>query len=150
MLPRDLEPIVGHELRRLPMPRAPETLLPRVMAAVQAWARRPWYARAWFTWPIGLRAALAAVLIVIAAGVAAIYPLARAAVVELLTKPAADIAGLLAPAVHSIQTAAAAARVLWQVLLEPLALYSFALAAVMCLAGAAVAAAIGRLTMAAR
>ena len=35
------------------LPRAPHTLLPRVLAAVQAWAQRPWYERAWFTWPLG-------------------------------------------------------------------------------------------------
>ena len=53
----DLERRVHDELRRLPAPLAPGTLLPRVLAAVDAWARRPWYARAWFTWPIGLRVA---------------------------------------------------------------------------------------------
>ena len=42
---------MDRELRRLPLPRAPQTLLPRVMAAVQAWAQRPWYTRAWFAWP---------------------------------------------------------------------------------------------------
>src|SRR4029078_6895329 len=38
-------------VRRPPM--APDTLLPRVLAAVDAWINRPWYTRAWFTWPLG-------------------------------------------------------------------------------------------------
>ena len=51
----ELEALVDRELRRLPLPRAPHTLLPRVMAAVEAWAQRPWYTRAWFAWPAGWR-----------------------------------------------------------------------------------------------
>src|SRR6478752_931002 len=53
----DLEALASRELRRLPLPRAPQTLLPRVLAAVDAWARRPWYMRAWFTWPLGWQGA---------------------------------------------------------------------------------------------
>ena len=51
MGPADFEHRLTRELQMLPTPRAPGTLLPRVMAAVQAWALRPWYQRAWFTWP---------------------------------------------------------------------------------------------------
>ena len=40
------------ELRRLPPPHAPATLLPRVITAVHAWSERRWYARAWLTWPL--------------------------------------------------------------------------------------------------
>ena len=57
MNPDDLERLAHHELHRLPAPRAPRTLLPRVMAAVEAWANRPWYTRAWFTWPLGWQVA---------------------------------------------------------------------------------------------
>jgi hypothetical protein len=53
----ELETLVDRELKRLPAPRAPHTLLPRVMAAVEALAQRPWYTRAWFTWPAGWRVA---------------------------------------------------------------------------------------------
>ena len=53
----DLETLVDRELKRLPTPRAPQTLLPRVMAAVEAWAQRPWYTRAWFAWPPAWRIA---------------------------------------------------------------------------------------------
>ena len=63
MNPTDLETLVDRELRRLPALRAPHTLLPRVLAAVQRWSQRPWYARAWFTWPIGGQIASAAALV---------------------------------------------------------------------------------------
>ncbi len=52
MHPADLEGLADAELRRLPAPRAPRTLLPRVLAAVATWSMTPWYARAWFTWPV--------------------------------------------------------------------------------------------------
>ena len=47
----DLEGRIARALRRLPPPRAPQTLLPRVMAAVRARSERPWYTRPWFAWP---------------------------------------------------------------------------------------------------
>ncbi len=52
----ELEQRMRDELARLPMPTAPSTLLPRVLAAIDAWASRPWYARAWFTWPLAWQA----------------------------------------------------------------------------------------------
>ena len=47
MNPADLETLVDCKLKALPTPRAPHTLLPRVLAAVQEWTLRPWYTRAW-------------------------------------------------------------------------------------------------------
>ena len=54
----DLDRRLDHELTRLPRPRAPESLLPRVIAAT---ARRP-AATGWFTWPKGWRVASVAVM----------------------------------------------------------------------------------------
>ena len=68
MNPDDLERLTHRELHRLPAPRAPRTLLPRVMAAVEAWANRPWYTRAWFTWPLGWQVASAAALVLLVTG----------------------------------------------------------------------------------
>ena len=62
MDPADLETFVDGELRRLPLPRAPQTLLPRVLAAVEQWRERPWYARAWFTWPLAWQSGRSAAL----------------------------------------------------------------------------------------
>src|ERR1700730_9576250 len=74
MHPVDLEPLVDRELRQLALPRAPHTLLPRVLAAVQAWAQRPWYQRAWFTWPVAWQVAASAALLVIGGAGAARRP----------------------------------------------------------------------------
>src|SRR6185436_19684837 len=65
----DLERRVHRELERLPSPLAPDSLLPRVLAAVDAWARRPWYTRAWFTWPLGWQVASVLVLALFAVGI---------------------------------------------------------------------------------
>ncbi len=48
---------VHRELRHLPDRRAPATLAPRVMAAIAARQRAPWWQQAWTDWPQGLRLA---------------------------------------------------------------------------------------------
>ena len=70
MNPIDLETRIDRTLRRFPAPRAPQTLLPRVLAAVQEWSQRPWYSRAWFTWPIGGQIVSAAALILVLVAIA--------------------------------------------------------------------------------
>ena len=114
MNPTDLETLVDRELRRLPALRAPHTLLPRVLAAVQRWSQRPWYARAWFTWPRVWQA------VSIAVTAAVIYGLAKV--------PAAP---------PSVVTAMSASRVLWDALIEPFLPYILAIVVLMCLACAA-------------
>lgn len=79
---------VGRALAQLPMPKAPPTLLPRVMAAVQAWALKPWYQRAWFTWPLGWQ-------------LAAVASLAVAAGAAWWLLPGVDFAGTVITAVSS-------------------------------------------------
>lgn len=93
----ELERRVHEELRRLPAPLAPRTLLPRVLAAVDAWARRPWYERAWFTWPLGWRVASVAMLAV------AVYATWN-----------------LPPLPGSVVATTNAGGVLWRTLIEPL------------------------------
>jgi len=46
-----LERLIDGELRKLPELRAPETLVHRVMLAVHAKERQPWWQRPWLTWP---------------------------------------------------------------------------------------------------
>lgn len=64
----DLERFVDRALRELPSPRAPRTLLPRVMEAVDAASRRAWYSRSWFTWSRWLQAASLTVAALVAVG----------------------------------------------------------------------------------
>jgi hypothetical protein len=52
---KELEQMVGRALRRLPELRAPDTLLPRVMTAIQMRASLPWYRQPWQAWPAPLR-----------------------------------------------------------------------------------------------
>ena len=51
-----LEAAVDRELKALPSLRAPQPLLPRVMAVIEQHASSPWYRRAWQTWPLPLQA----------------------------------------------------------------------------------------------
>lgn len=133
MTPEDLERLAHRELRRLPAPRAPHTLLPRVMAAVQAWAGRPWYSRAWFTWPLGLQVASAAALVLLITGGVMLAPLAQAAAsnaitaVRIVATGGADVA-------RPLETTASSARILWRTLLEPLASYVLVVVVLMFLA----------------
>ena len=114
----DLERRVDAELRRLPQPAAPDTLLPRVLAAVDAWARRPWYSRAWFTWPLGWQAVSIAVVALAA------YAL------------------WLAPSVAAPAAATTAGAVIWRTLFEPLLGYVVGLVVLMALACAVFGAAL--------
>jgi hypothetical protein len=50
-----LEAAVDRELKALPDLRAPQRLLPRVMAVIEQRAVLPWYRRAWQTWPLPLQ-----------------------------------------------------------------------------------------------
>jgi anti-sigma factor RsiW len=43
-----------HALRQLPNRRAPETLAPRILAAVRL-QKRPWFQSPWLQWPRGLQ-----------------------------------------------------------------------------------------------
>jgi hypothetical protein len=63
-----LEAEIARALQGLPEQPAPATLLPRVLAAVQARAALPWRRRPWQTWPLPLQAALLAVLVACAGG----------------------------------------------------------------------------------
>ena len=118
----ELERRVHAELRRLPAPLAPATLLPRVLAAVDAWARRPWYARAWFTWPLGWQ------VLSIAALAAAVYGTWN-----------------LPPLPASVVTTTNAGGVLWRTIIEPLLGYVVGLVVLMCLACAVFGAALNYL-----
>jgi len=132
MDPAELEALVDRELRKLPEPRAPRTLLPRVMAAVDASARRPWYARAWLTWPPVWQAASVIVLLGALAGAATLLPTVQAAANTLSF--VANVQGDVAETTRDIEVATTAFRVLWNALLAPVVPYAFGLVLLMCVA----------------
>ena len=144
----DLRAAFDRELRHLPMPRAPQTLLPRVMASVQEWARRPWYTREWLTWPLGWQIVSVAALALLVAGGAMLLPDVRATATS-VSSMVSTPAGILALA----QRAALGVHmtvVLGRALLEPVVPYLFAVVLMMCLACAAFGTALSRVVLARR
>ena len=142
----ELERVVGRALAGLPAPRAPRTLLPRVIAAAARVAPRPWYTRAWLTWPRNWQAASVAALAVVVAGAALLSPLADGAIDGLgaFAGPASARAAVVLQGADLIATIT---RVLWRALLLPIAAIGLALALVISLAGGACWHVINRLAL---
>jgi hypothetical protein len=140
----DLEYVVHRRLQQLPMPPAPATLLPRVMQRVQAWAARPWYQRAWFTWPAGWQAAslavFAALIGVLAAGVPSLSAFVQTQVSSVVGGAASHVPDL-GPRSEAFLSAA---QVLWHALVHPVLVYAFVLVMVMAVMCATVAVALNR------
>ena len=67
LTPDDLERLVDRALAELPTPRAPRSLRPRVLAAVEP---VPIVGRPWFTWPWPLQAAAVLGAVALALGLA--------------------------------------------------------------------------------
>lgn len=111
MDPVDLDERLDRELSELPRPRAPRTLLPRVLAAtVDAVPRAA--ASGWTTWPLAWRVASIVLLIVSCAGIS-----------MLASTPPQSVS-------HATQTAreiVTVVRVIWELMLQPVATYLFVL-----------------------
>jgi len=122
MDPADLERLLDRELRQLPEPRAPETLLARVMTAAARHGERTAPATGWSTWSAGWQAASVAVLLVFVAGIW-----------WLLASPPAPVSNMAKTAGET----AAVMRLFWNVLLQPVATYIFVLGLSLALACAA-------------
>ena len=156
MPPSDLEDIVDRALKQLPAPRAPGTLLPRVMAAVEsgrveaAPARAP-RARPWVTWPIAWQVASITVAIALGVGVARLWPhVASVAAFSATTFAGDAFAEISATAAETASTAATVAsvtRIIWHALVQPLVGYVLVLILVMCAACATFGAALGRVVL---
>ena len=142
MDPADLERLIDRELRALPAPSAPRTLLPRVMAAVAS-ARRPWYSRAWLTWPAAWQAVSVVVLLAAVAGGAMLLPNVRQAMNSLTF--VAEVQGDVAARARDVEVATTAVRVLWNALLAPVVPYAFGLVLLMCVACAVFGTALNQL-----
>lgn len=115
MNPDDLERLIDGELKSLPAPRAPRTLLPRVMAATVGRRPAPWYARPWVSWPVAWQVASAAAAVLLVAG-GALYlaPLASG-----WTRGGEP--GRLASLLDTLSSASALVRVSWRLIIEPVA-----------------------------
>jgi hypothetical protein len=140
---QDLERLVDRELKRLPAPRAPETLLPRVMLAVRA-GRAEAPAPDWMTWPLSWQVASLAAVVLIAIGLWRVLPWALAAIGGLVIDPSTTFGAQAASVAEQLQAIAGASRVIWRVL-GPLAIYGVGFIAVMMAACAVFGTALGRI-----
>jgi hypothetical protein len=122
MDPVDLERLLDRELKQLPHPEAPRTLLPRVLAAAARHAGESSAATGWSTWSPGWQAASVAVLMVFIAGVS-----------WLVSAPPAPVSDVTRTAGET----AAVMRLFWDVLLQPVVTYIFILGLSLALACAA-------------
>jgi hypothetical protein len=142
MSPIDLEQLVDAELKRLPAPRAPRTLLPRVLAAASAQQQHAKPARGWAMWPRGWQFAGGGVAAAALVGIWRLAALAQPYIVDLMSIGGFDRA---ASFTRSADEAAAVVRVLWEVLLQPVATYVSVLAISLVLACALLWTAVERL-----
>jgi hypothetical protein len=131
MSPIDLEQLVDAELKRLPTPRAPRSLLPRVLAAVAAQEQHARPARGWTMWPRGWQFAGGVVAAVMFAGIWRLASFAQPYLADVLSIAGGDRA---ASFTRNADEAAAVVRVLWEVLLQPVATYVSVLAISLALA----------------
>jgi hypothetical protein len=145
MYPADLEQLVDRAVRQLPAPRAPLTLLPRVMAAVQQWSRRPWYERAWFTWPLPGQVASLAVLALLVAGAGVVLPDVFSAAADAAAPVTSAVVSRAAAVTLRVDAAATAAAIVWRAIVQPVLPYVFAIAVLMFLACLALGTAVNHL-----
>ena len=144
MHPVDLEAVVGRNLRRLPSPRAPQTLLPRVLSAVQAWSRRPWYSREWLTWPFAWQLASAALLMAILVGTALVLPTVQSAAGHLALRLTSGVTIDVPQLLYGVAVVSSVAQVLWRAMIQPFLAYAVVVVGLMCLACAMGAMALNR------
>jgi hypothetical protein len=143
-LDRDLDQIVSERLRRLPSPRAPQTLRPRVMAAVGE--RRRAAMRPWFAWPLAWQAAFVAALVLLVGGGTLWLSNAAAAMGWGMPAWVGGPASRVADAARDVLATSEAVRIFMGALLsQPLVLCLVALVLVMTAACATFGAMLGRM-----
>ena len=143
MDPDDLERRVARNLASLPAPRAPQSLRPRVMAAIVP----PVVGHPWFTWPGPLQAVVAVLVVGFAAGLAWEWTAIRAAMSSVVPEPvqagASQLSGLA-------ETGTAVVRLLqftWNGVLAPMAKLVLLMTVTLCTACAVCLAAFSRVAL---
>lgn len=140
-------------LARLATVRAPETLLPRVMAATRPLTARPWYARTWDTWPIVHQRVSVAVCLLILAAMTLTMPLGDGRWLETVVDRTNGRFDTWLQTLHDVGRIARSAEAvtnavgsLWQGLFVPLLLYASVVGALLCLVMGLFGVALNRLT----
>jgi hypothetical protein len=147
MDPADLKSEIDRALKSLPDPRAPRTLLPRVMAAVEQQQARQPKRRTWFTWPLGWQVASVTALILLAAGLAWVLPSAQTAVSASTANAVASVHTRFAGVIEDASALTTAARIVWTAFFQPIVGCLLAFLVVMSVACAAFGAALGRVAL---
>ena len=152
-LDRPLDAALDSALARLTTMRAPETLLPRVMAATHGLAARPWYARTWDTWPIAYQRMSVAVCLLALAAMTLTMPLGIGTWLEAIVARTNGRFDTWLQTLHDVGRIARSAEAvtntagsLWQGLSVPLLLYASVVGALLCLVMGLFAVALNRLT----
>lgn len=140
MSPIDLEQWMDAELKRLPAPKAPRTLLPRVLAATAAQSAKP--GLGWGVWPRAWQLAGSAMAALFLAGIWKLAVFAQPFILAFLPKGGL---GRAAAFTRGADDAVTVVRVLWDVLLQPVATYVSILAISLALACALLWTAVERL-----
>lgn len=137
---RELERQIDRRLKRLPAPRAPRSLAPRVMAAIVASERAPWYSRAWSTWPRGWQATSAVTVVSILVGLGWGVPY-LVALFGPVSWPSFTAPSVVTDAARPLSVAWEISRIVYRTTVEPLlgylALIMFVMMAVCVAFGAA-------------
>ncbi len=121
MHPSDLERLIDRKLGELPQPVAPPTLLPRVLAAIEARLTQPWHQRAWRTWPPALQVASAIGLLAVAfLALVLVEPVVPA----LWGQGLHALQGIGSSGIAHLRALLEAAEVLRRILVEPLFAYA--------------------------
>jgi hypothetical protein len=141
----ELERFVSRQLRALPMPPAPRTLLPRVLAAARAWSERPWYAREWLTWPFIWQLGSVALLLLTLGGVAMVVPTMQSFLGEAMSSIGSTIEMDLPQLAGGLDVSANVLLVIWHALVQPFLPYAFVIIVLMCGACASVVFVLNRL-----
>jgi hypothetical protein len=142
MTPDDLERLVDRALADLPTPRAPRSLRPRVLDAVEP---VPIVGRPWFTWPWVAQAASIVAVLAIAVVVAWYWPLLVGAVTTRMPETVRVALGLVDSAAVTGSALGRVVQVTWGGVVMPLAKLVLIFTVLVCTACAVCVAALGRL-----
>ena len=145
MDPAELERWLDDELKALPGVRAPATLAPRVLQAVQV-DRAEAAPRSWLTWSLAEQLMSVIALVALVAGVAWLWLILRGPLLDLVSAPVVAVTTRVDSLNQRTYDITLAARVLWRVL-EPFAIGVIALVAIMVAACAAIGAALRNLAV---
>lgn len=121
----DLQQLLDRELKQLPLPRAPEALLSKVLAVTvhQAPAASD---SGWLAWPRAWQLASAAALIALVAGAWSLLQVAHP--MNFVWSLVGEAPGRVGGVVQGASEASTLVRVFWEVVLKPVAAYVSVLA----------------------